>query len=84
MVRVETRIVRPWGVLGSRYEVGPGGIRSYRLAWIAALLAVASIPLHAIGLLPTVTWLVYFLAVLALTAGFTWNTTRLGRKLPDA
>ena len=84
MVKVATRIVRPWGALGSRYEVGSDGLRSYRLAWIAALLAVVSIPLNALGLLPTLTWLVCFLAVLALTAGFTWNTTRLGRKLPDA
>ena len=80
----ETRIVRPWGSLGSRYAVGPAGIRNYRLAWISAFVAVVSIPLHALGLMPTWSWLVFFLAVLLVTAGFTWNTTRLGRKLPDA
>ena len=56
----ETRILRPWGRRGSRYEMDAAGIFYYRLAWAAAALAVVSIPLHAMGLLPTATWLTVF------------------------
>jgi hypothetical protein len=78
-----TRIVRPWGVLGRRYAVGPSGVLYYRLAWVIAVLGVASIPLHALGLLPTIAWLAFFLSAMASTAWFTWLTTRHGRRLPD-
>jgi hypothetical protein len=83
MNETEIRIVRPWGRRGSRYEVDAAGIFYYRLAWAAAALSVASIPLHAMGLLPIFTWLAIFPSALALTACFTWNATRHGRKLPD-
>jgi hypothetical protein len=79
----EKRILRPWGRRGSRYEVDAAGIFYYRLAWITAALAVSSIPLHAMGVLPTATWLAAFTSAMALTAGFTWNTTRHGHKVPD-
>lgn len=39
----DTRIVRPFGLTGGRYEVGPAGMLHYRLAWAIALIAVAAI-----------------------------------------
>jgi hypothetical protein len=38
---------------------------------------------HALGVEPTIIWLVLFLIALAITAYCTWQTTRHGRKLPD-
>ena len=83
MDQEETRILRPWGRRGSRYEIDAAGIFYDRLAWAAAGLGVTSIPLHAMGLLPIFTWLAVFPSTMALTACFTWITTRHGRKLPD-
>ena len=77
------RIVRPWGRLGRRYEVGTGGFRYYCFAWIASLTGIASIPLHALGVLPTSIWLTFFLVAFALTNYLTWQTTRHGRKIPE-
>ncbi len=81
MASEATRIVRPWGRLGPRYEVGESGIRYYRLAWIASILSVVPIAFHALGLISVTTWLVVFLAALAVCCLFCLQTMRHGRKL---
>ena len=80
-VRETTKIVRPWGRFGSRYEVGASGYRYYCLAWIASFTALACIVLHMFGLVSIYTGLAFFLAGLAICCHFTWQATRHGRKI---
>ena len=78
-----TRIVRPWGRFGNRYEVGAWGFRYYCLAWIVSVLGVLCLAAHALHVGPDTPWITLFLLALAITAYFTWQTTRHGRKLAD-
>jgi len=78
-----TRIIRPWGLLGGRYEVGARGFRYYCLAWIAALAGLACMVLHALGLVSIYTGVALFLVALAICCHFTWQTTRHGRRMAD-
>ena len=76
-----TRIIRPWGRLGSRYEVSQHGLQYYYLAWIASLASLACILMLSVGLVSIHMGIGLFLASLANCCHFTWQATRHGRKL---
>jgi hypothetical protein len=72
--------VRPFGLLGGRYEVDAAGLRKYRLAWAIAIASVMGMALGGLGI-PL--WLglslvaVAFLVTTALCLDVVWK----GRKL---
>lgn len=76
-----TRIIRPWGRLGSRYQVSLRGFHYYRLAWIASFASLLGILMQALGLVSIRTGLALFLGALAICCHFTRQATRHGRKI---
>jgi hypothetical protein len=76
-----TRIVRPWGVFGGRYEVAALGYRYYCLAWIASFTGMACVLMHALGLISIYRGYALFLVALAFAVHFTRQTTRHGRRI---
>ncbi|RYG89024.1 MAG: hypothetical protein EON59_02415 [Alphaproteobacteria bacterium] len=73
-------IVRPFGLIGGRYEVDASGMRKYRLACFIAIVVVVMIALRGFGL-PLWLWLSILGVGFASTLALCLDVVRKGRKL---
>jgi hypothetical protein len=76
-----SRVVRPFGLLGSEYEVDDAGYRRFNAAsGLVIVLAVLQL-LHLAPGLPKWAYLSLMAAAIVAIAGLCWRVVRDGRKL---
>ena len=74
-------IVRPFGLIGGRYEVDNAGLQKYRIGWAIALAFIAIVIFRdALGL-PLWLYIAAAFVVLTATLGLCADIVRKGRKL---
>ena len=79
---METKIVRPFGRLGSRYIVNATGYMYYRLALVVVGLGICVPPIFLSPF--SNSRIVVHLSFLAGVSALVWLTVRNGKKIDDA
>ena len=75
------KVVRPFGILGSAYEVDDRGLLYYRLSWLIAVAWVVAVPFVLRNMITSV---IAFSAVSGLIWWLLYLVRSHGRRLPSS